>query len=125
MVYSYLFSLLISNIVAEINQIITPSKACGDQLVWSLIDFGILSFKDAYKTLHPTCLELSWSKKTSSAAIPASKPFIIWSLFHNKMTTDDHFWNRGCVVVSHCRLCFHAYETFDHLFFDYVFSTQL
>ncbi|CAJ2665471.1 unnamed protein product [Trifolium pratense] len=89
------------------------------------------------RTLRTGCYQLvmltSISKATTCLLatliwcnfIPPSCSFLMWRIIHNRMPTDDNLRSRGCVLVSVCALCLHAYETTRHLFFDCQFARSI
>jgi len=97
-----------------------------DKLIWKNSHDGSLSFKDAYTfhaSNHPQ--SLSWSKMIWHAAIPPSKSFLLWRVFHDKLPTDDNLSKRGCLLPSICNLCGAAQETSIHLFIDCPYATDI
>jgi hypothetical protein len=108
-----------------VNKIHIPLEDKPDSLIWSLIDSGALSFKEAF---HFKCLlspQLHWAKIIWSNDIPPSKSVIAWRLMHDKMPTDVSLIKRGCYLPSVCSLCMNCQESTFHLFFDCPYAMQI
>lgn len=112
-------------VAAAIGQTIIPKTMRVDQLVWKASDSGSLSAKKAYCFLKPSGAACYWGKLIWSSSIPPSKSFLLWRLLHNTVPTDDQLWARGCSMVSICSLCGISYETADHVFFSYAYTSRI
>ncbi|MCH92420.1 ribonuclease H protein [Trifolium medium] len=63
-------------------------------------DSGELTLKDAYLHFAPIGPNISWAKSIWNAAIPPSKSFMVWRLFHNRLPTDENLASRGFQLPS-------------------------
>lgn len=63
------------------HQIIALSMDCDQQLISSLTYSGILCFKDACQTIHPTTTKLNWAKNMWNGVIYPSETFLFSVFF--------------------------------------------
>ncbi|KAF1876299.1 hypothetical protein Lal_00029646 [Lupinus albus] len=61
-----------------------------DRLIWQGTNDRTLSLRADFQCLRPAAEVNSWCKRLWSYAIPPSKSFTIWRLYHHKMPTDDN-----------------------------------
>lgn len=82
-----------------------PIEPCEDRLVWDSAANGLLTFKDAFLFLNPVRNLAPGFSQIWSKAIPPSRSFLVWRLFHHKMPTDENIRRRGYTLASMCSLC--------------------
>ena len=57
--------------------------------------------------------------------IPPSKPFLVWRLMHDKLSTDKNLKSLGCNIPSMCSSLTNCTESTFHLFFECSFALKL
>lgn len=112
-------------LAVAINQVVIPLVPNQDKQVWTKIDSGMLSFKEAFLFLNPPSQVQNWYKLIWNQSIPPSKSFLVWRLLHRRVPTDENLQSRGCVTVSMCSLCCSPAETSEHLFLSCPFVVEL
>jgi len=103
-----------------------PLRYKEDKIIWKASHDGNLTFKEAYlfqTSQHPQ--NLSWAKVIWHSAIPPSKSFLVWRLFHDKLPTDENLIKRGLQFPSVCNLCGLSQETTKHLFLECSFAVNI
>jgi ribonuclease HI len=108
-----------------LNQIIIPLEDKADKLIRVHSAHGDLTLKDAYSFFMNPGQKLSWEKSIRDISIPPSKSFMVWRLFHNKLSTDEILSTRGLHLPSMCSLCSKEPESTSHLFLHCPFSLTL
>ncbi|CAJ2645220.1 unnamed protein product [Trifolium pratense] len=108
-----------------LNQFTIPLEDKEDKLIWIHNAHGELTLKDAYSFFTTSGQKVSWAKSLWNIAIPPSKSFMVWRLFHHKMPTDEILAARGIQLPSMCCLCNKDSETTNHLFLECQFSLAL
>jgi hypothetical protein len=106
-------------------QFTIPLEVKDDQLLWIHSTHGDLTLKDAYSFVALPGTSVSWAKSIWNVAIPPSKSFMVWRLFHHKMPTDEILSARGIQLPSMCCFCNKESETTSHLFLHCQFSLAL
>ncbi|KAF1876448.1 hypothetical protein Lal_00029796 [Lupinus albus] len=74
--------------------------------------------------VRPVFVKIKYKSKEVTKAIPPSKSFTIWRLFHHKMSTDDNLQKRGCQLASMCSNCYSHPEDSHHLFLSCSFALK-
>lgn len=113
------------NLVQHISNITIPIIQKEDQLIWNKTTSSDLELKDAYTFFSPPTHNRNWAKLIWNQAIPPSKSFMVWRLFHKKMPTDENLKLRGCSFPSMCTLCSKEAESAEHLFLNCTFAKTL
>jgi ribonuclease HI len=108
-----------------LNQQSSPLLEFGDQVIWKHSTSGDLSLKDAYSFFTQASPKVSWAQMVWNNAIPPSKSFMVWRLFHNKLATDENLAARGFQLPSMCSLCNKQPESSIHLFLQCPFALTL
>jgi ribonuclease HI len=108
-----------------LNQFTIPLEDKEDKLLWIHNSHGDLTLKDAYSFFTTVGQKVNWAKSVWNIAIPPSKSFMVWRLFHHKMPTDEILSIRGLQLPSVCSLCNKEAETTNHLFLHCPFSLAL
>ncbi|CAJ2637186.1 unnamed protein product [Trifolium pratense] len=85
-----------------LNQFTIPLEDKEDKLIWIHNAHGELTLKDAYSFFTTSGQKVSWAKSLWNIAIPPSKSFMVWRLFHHKMPTDEILAVRGIQLPSMC-----------------------
>ncbi|KAF1894926.1 hypothetical protein Lal_00022420 [Lupinus albus] len=98
---------------------------CQDRLIWQGTGDGSFSLKAATKFISHVVEVKSWCKHIWSRAIPPSKSFTMWRLFHHKMPTDENMQRKGCHLASMCSNCHSNPEDSYHLFLSCSFALKL
>jgi ribonuclease HI len=102
-----------------------PLENKEDCLIWIHTTHGDLTLKDAYSFFSISGPHINWARSIWNIAIPPSKSFMVWRLFHHKMPTDENLSSRGMQLPSMCCLCNKNTETSTHLFLQCPFSLAL
>jgi ribonuclease HI len=102
-----------------------PLEDKEDKLVWIHTTHGDLTLKDAYSFFSTPGLNVSWAKSIWNIAIPPSKSFLVWRLFHHKMPTDEILSAKGMHLPSMCCLCNKEAETTPYVFLHCQFARTL
>ncbi|CAJ2673345.1 unnamed protein product [Trifolium pratense] len=116
---------LFPNLMNHLNQVIIPLDDKMDRLIWMHTDSGDLTLKDAYLHFAPIGPNISWAQSIWNVAIPPSKSFMVWRLFHNRLPTDENLASRGFQLPSVCSICNKSSESSLHLFLQCSFTTVL
>ncbi|CAJ2663194.1 unnamed protein product [Trifolium pratense] len=109
-------------LLSYLQQFFIPFEDKEDFLIWNHTTSGELTMKDAYHFFSNPGPTASWSKTIWNIAIPPSKSFLVWRLFHHKMPTDDALSARGFYLTSVCSLCKKQSESSLHLFLQCPFA---
>ncbi|GAU19900.1 hypothetical protein TSUD_95050 [Trifolium subterraneum] len=113
------------SLMSHVTKVTIPIEEKQDQLIWKHSKSGVLSLKDAYHFTSPARPKLDWTRFIWNAAIPPSKSFMTWRLFHNRLSTDENLASRGFLLPSMCSLCCMQPETSLHLFLHCPFATSI
>lgn len=89
--------------------------------MWKSCDSGDFFLKYTFYSVRTRTLEVLWDKAIWLRGIAPYKSFLLWRIIHNRMSTDEYLWSRGCIVVFMWSLCKASVET-THLFFDCCFA---
>ncbi|GAU42668.1 hypothetical protein TSUD_398740 [Trifolium subterraneum] len=81
---------LFPNLLNHLNKNSIPIEDKNDKMLWMQTTSGDVSLKEAYPHFSPTGISVSWAKVIWNLAIPPSKSFMVWRLFHNKLATDEN-----------------------------------
>ncbi|GAU40289.1 hypothetical protein TSUD_362690 [Trifolium subterraneum] len=112
-------------LLSHLQHISIPIDDKEDELIWCHTTYGELTMKDAYLFYSQPRPTLSWAKSLWNLAIPPSKSFMVWRLFHNKLPTDDNLAVRAISLPSMCSLCNKHLELSSHLFLECPFSLAI
>lgn len=112
-------------IIDRILKIHIPVRPCKDKIVWDNSVCGALSFREASLFLKPVSNLAPSFKQIWSKAIPPSRSFLVWRIFHHKMPTDNNLKRRGSIIVSMCSLCCQAEESSSHLFMSCKYASAI
>ncbi|CAJ2650982.1 unnamed protein product [Trifolium pratense] len=112
-------------LLSYLQQFSIPFEDKEDFLIWNHTTSGELTMKDAYQFFSNPGPTASWSKTIWNIAIPPSKSFLVWRLFHHKMPTDDALSARGFYLTSMCSLCKKQSESSLHLFLQCPFALSI
>ncbi|GAU29492.1 hypothetical protein TSUD_65280 [Trifolium subterraneum] len=88
------------SLISHVTKVTIPIEEKQDQLIWKHSKSGVLSLKDAYHFTSPARPKLDWTRFIWNAAIPPSKSFMMWRLFHNRLSTDENLASRGFLLPS-------------------------